>query len=226
MTTQETIEVPAREVKPGDMLHWKGVWDEVVSKACKVKRVHITCRDHNAVETDAIKIVRPLEDDIVTVSRAVPTAEELAAKAAELEALQLQRLTDKLLAAPHEAQAIRTEAKNTIDKYGLLEAMSRGYDLVAREAAALQVAEWTATWIFNKNARDHYTGDLAQYIVDSADTLAERLLSQGADDSWSGRGNEARRARFDGLRELVSDRHGFGTTVLSTARLIIADRTK
>lgn len=31
------------------------------------------------------------------------------------------------------------------------------------------------------------------------------MLEQGADDEWSGRGNDVRRARFDGVREAVRD---------------------
>lgn len=41
--------------------------------------------------------------------------------------------------------------------------------------------------------------------VESAD-IRDRLVSmlvQGADDSWSGRANDARRARFDGVRDAV-----------------------
>ena len=38
------------------------------------------------------------------------------------------------------------------------------------------------------------------------DAIRDRLVSmliQGADDSWSGRANDARRARFDGVRDAV-----------------------
>lgn len=38
-----------------------------------------------------------------------------------------------------------------------------------------------------------------------ANEVALSLLSNGADDSWSGRGNDVARARFDGVRSACTD---------------------
>lgn len=43
--------------------------------------------------------------------------------------------------------------------------------------------------------------DVKATVLDAA----LRLLEAGADDNWSGRGNDVRRARFDGVREAVRD---------------------
>lgn len=42
--------------------------------------------------------------------------------------------------------------------------------------------------------------------VQAARDEAMDLLARGADDSWSGRANDNRRAYFDGVREAVRDR--------------------
>lgn len=44
-------------------------------------------------------------------------------------------------------------------------------------------------------ARNSENVDIREYLVS--------LLVRGADDSWSGRANDARRAQFDGVREAV-----------------------
>lgn len=40
---------------------------------------------------------------------------------------------------------------------------------------------------------------------DDVISIAFDILSGGADDSWSGRGNDVKRARFDGMRAACSD---------------------
>lgn len=48
-----------------------------------------------------------------------------------------------------------------------------------------------------ERASDNGLGDMEML------EMLSDLLVTGADDSWSGRGNDANRARFDGIREAV-----------------------
>lgn len=50
-----------------------------------------------------------------------------------------------------------------------------------------------------------YAESQGEDVREAVRDAALRLLEAGADDEWSGRGNDARRARFDGVREAVRD---------------------
>ncbi|GAA4680638.1 hypothetical protein [Nocardioides nanhaiensis] len=62
-----------------------------------------------------------------------------------------------------------------------------------------------------RNAADHLRHDPTHpEVVEAARTYLRDLILSGADDTWSGRGNDARRARHDGFlagaRELLMRR--------------------
>lgn len=56
---------------------------------------------------------------------------------------------------------------------------------------------WARVSHLLQNKADATEGDIATCVLD--------LLSTGADDSWSGRGNDVARARFDGMRSAAQD---------------------
>lgn len=70
---------------------------------------------------------------------------------------------------------------------------------------SLKVAEAegaSAAWNLLQRMVDHKNGEICQGGVNG---VAMDLLVNGADDSWSGRSNDLKRARFDGVRAACSD---------------------
>lgn len=62
-------------------------------------------------------------------------------------------------------------------------------------------------WLMLQMRVDYRQKSDAHYVIVEAEVLevALDLMLSGADDSWSGRGNDAKRARFDGIRSACSD---------------------
>lgn len=75
--------------------------------------------------------------------------------------------------------------------------MQRSAETLAELVNRLAVLEghYIATLTFEKMAVDgrYSTADRREALID--------LLTSGADDRWSGRKNDVKRARFDGIRE-------------------------
>lgn len=96
-----------------------------------------------------------------------------------------------------------TEAAETVERArtNLTVAIGTGNDAMdlARQILSLAEAEGVHEIFQGVDAmrkRGLSNADVRERLVDA--------LTRGADDSWSGRTNDARRARFDGIREAIS----------------------
>lgn len=56
-------------------------------------------------------------------------------------------------------------------------------------------------WYRLQRAATHTSVNGDEFTEDMANRVVLGFLANGADDSWSGRGNDVRRAYFDGIRE-------------------------
>lgn len=60
-------------------------------------------------------------------------------------------------------------------------------------------------WARLQQAVTYVTNKGLEFTEDDTKICAFELLAGGADDEWSGRGNDVRRARFDGIRKAAND---------------------
>lgn len=92
----------------------------------------------------------------------------------------------------------------------LAQGRGRAEDLAASALAVCEAEGIAATQIAYRNAlrgaaeRRHMNPTHPEVRAVAAQCVTDLVLA-GADDTWSGRGNDARRARYDGTRRAASD---------------------
>lgn len=90
----------------------------------------------------------------------------------------------------------------------IVQAATNGEDLSDLGTFVTRLAEQEGArdlWARLAQAAKYTSTQGQEYTAEMALATAFDLLSSGADDSWSGRGNDVARARFDGMRSAAQD---------------------
>lgn len=134
------------------------------------------------------------------VEREVPTEEE---KAASERAYMDRSIRRKMDSALRDPQGIRDQIRELLDK----PTHRDGEDIMQRGQALMAAQALENVWldVLAITLDEEREVDLVDAYQMVKEHVTRRLLSNGADDTWSGRGNDARRVVFDELRKFASD---------------------
>jgi hypothetical protein len=154
-----------------------------------------------------------------TVSRDVPTEKELAEVEAAAQAREVARHQRRLL---HDCQDAYNLLGSTRQR--LIAMVDAGVSGVRLADYVFSVAEAEAVWevaeriltLTGETVRDSEPMDILTAAKRVAISVASQLLERGADDQWSGRGNDVRRAQFDAQRKFVRELRWSGVQVFDT----------
>lgn len=158
------------------------------------------------INTDHGKVVVRNGADM-HVRRAMPTAEEIEADKAEkaeaYKAFQMKSLFRKLQNTYSDVEAARANVIECAQAGQDADRIMRFTYELAEADARRRIAERMLLATGRRRNEGDTPLDLLTAVKLVAIAAAGELLDRGADDTWSGRGNDLRRATFDAQRDFI-----------------------
>jgi hypothetical protein len=136
----------------------------------------------------------------VRVKRTVATEEEKEAERVEYTDRRIRSQMDRGLAG---VAAAKDEMRAQLDREHV---SPDRINSAAQVIAEAQVAEWFWLEVLAGVLNQNEPMTLEEALAHVRAEWLQSILTRGADDTWSGRGNDMRRAMFDAKRKLASDR--------------------